>query len=141
MVEASGFGSMPVSTLTSETVATIEEAATLYEVADAMAAAGVGSLLVGDRHAPTAIVTERDLVTELAARHDPGATTAGAVAHHPLVWCEADATVAEVAEMMMERYLRHVLVRGDGGGLLGVVSARDLLGVYAAGDWQDDGEG
>lgn len=128
---------MPVSTLTSETVATIEEGATLYEVADAMARAGVGSLLIGTRDAPTAIVTERDLVTALAERHDPEATTAGDVAHHPLVWCDSDATVAEVAEMMMERYLRHVMVRED-GRLLGVVSARDLLGAYAAGDFQEE---
>jgi CBS domain-containing protein len=139
MVEASGFGSMAVSTLTSESVATIGEAATLYEVADAMAEAGVGSLLIGERDAPTAIVTERDLVTALAERRDPEATTAADVAHHALVWCDGEATVAEVAEMMMEHYLRHVLVR-EGDRLLGVVSARDLLGVYAAGDWQDGEE-
>jgi CBS domain-containing protein len=49
------------------------------------------------------------------------------------VWCDATATVTEVAELMMERYVRHVLVEDD-GRLVGIVSARDLLGVYAAGD-------
>jgi CBS domain-containing protein len=34
---------------------------------------------------------------------------------------------------MMEQYVRHVLVE-DSGRLIGIVSARDLLGVYAAAD-------
>ena len=59
--------------------------------------------------------------------------TAGDVAHRSLVWCDADAMVADVAELMMERYVRHVLVE-DQGRLVGVVSARDLLGDYAAED-------
>jgi len=37
-----------------------------------------------------------------------------------------------VANEMMDRYVRHVLVEED-GRLVGVVSARDLLGVYATG--------
>jgi len=38
--------------------------------------------------------------------------------------------VAEVATEMMDRYVRHVLIE-DGGRFVGIVSARDLLGVYA----------
>jgi CBS domain-containing protein len=38
--------------------------------------------------------------------------------------------VGEVAARMMESYVRHVLVRHR-GRLVGVVSARDLLGAYA----------
>jgi CBS domain-containing protein len=48
-----------------------------------------------------------------------------------LVWCDAEATVEEVAVQMMEHYIRHVLVERD-GALVGIVSARDLLGVYSA---------
>ncbi len=32
---------------------------------------------------------------------------------------------------MMESYVRHVLL-ADGGRVVGIVSARDLLGAYAA---------
>jgi CBS domain-containing protein len=49
------------------------------------------------------------------------------------VWWDAEATVPEVAAEMMTAYVRHVLVEAD-GRLVGVVSARDLLGVYASGD-------
>jgi CBS domain-containing protein len=107
--------------------------ATLHEVADAMAAAGVGALVVGDLDQPSGIVTERDLAGALAARLDPATTRAGDIAHTSLVWCDAEATVAEVATEMMTAYVRHVLVEED-GRLVGVVSARDLLGAYASDD-------
>jgi CBS domain-containing protein len=54
-----------------------------------------------------------------------------------LVWCDAEAKVAEVAARMMDCYVRHALVE-DGGRLVGVVSARDLLGVYASADMRSE---
>ena len=41
--------------------------------------------------------------------------------------------MAAVAVQMMDQYVRHILVEDD-GRLAGIVSARDLLGVYAIGD-------
>ena len=133
MTEPTIPSSLPVSALIGDRVARVGPGATLYEVAEAMAAAGVGALLVGDLDRPSGIVTERDLAGALAARRDPATTTAGDIAHTSLVWCDAEATVAELAAEMMTAYVRHVLVEED-GRLVGVVSARDLLGVYASGD-------
>jgi CBS domain-containing protein len=76
-------------------------------------------------------VSERDVVAALAKGRDPSTTTARDIAQVDLVWCDVTATVAEVAVEMMERYVRHVLVEAD-GRLVGIVSARDVLGVYAA---------
>ena len=137
MVSAAQFGSMPVSVLTGEQIVRVGGSATLYEAAEVMAGAGVGALVVGDGDPPAGIVTERDLVGALAARRDPGATRAEDIAHTSLVWCDAESTVSEVAELMMERYLRHVLVE-DTGRLVGIVSARDLLGAYASADLDDE---
>jgi len=64
-------------------------------------------------------------------------TRAVDVAHTNLIWCDLEATVAEVASEMMERYVRHVLVEED-GELIGIVSARDLLGVHASDDIETD---
>jgi CBS domain-containing protein len=123
----------PVSTLIAAPVAKVPPDATLVEVADAMTAASVGALLVSDGDGAAGIVSERDIVGALAERRDPATTRARDVASTTLVWCDAEATVAEVAEEMMECYVRHVLVE-DGGRLVGIVSARDLLGAYASAD-------
>ena len=133
-------GSLPVSVLSGDSVARVAAGATLLEVADALAAGGISALVVGDGDDPVGIVTERDVVGALGERRDPAAATAADVAHTTLVWCDADATVAEVAELMMERYVRHVLIE-DQGRLVGIVSARDLLGAYASADLGPEDEG
>jgi len=130
--ESESPGSMPIVTFAAEEVAAIDPGATLLEVADALAAGDVGALVVGAGR-PIGIVSERDLVAALAQRKPPETTTASEVASTDLVWCDVTATVAEVAEEMCERYVRHVLVE-DRGRLVGIVSARDLLGVYASAD-------
>ena len=122
---------MPVIAVAAEEIARVRADATLFELADALVAADVGALAVGDGDDLLAVVSERDVVRALADRRDPSTTKAIDVAHRSVVWCAVDSTVAEVAEEMMEHYVRHVFVE-DGGRLVGIVSARDLLGVYAA---------
>jgi CBS domain-containing protein len=130
-------GALPVSTFAADAVARIDADADLWQIAEALVEADVGALAVGDGDDVQGIVSERDIVRALASRRDPSTTRAVDIAHTRLVWCEASATVAEVAEEMMERYVRHVLVEDD-GRVVGIVSARDLLGVYAAADITDD---
>jgi CBS domain-containing protein len=127
-------GSTSVSTLIGAPVVGVAPDASLHEVADAMVAAGVGALIVthGNGDGPAGIVSERDIVRALAARRDPGTTQARDIANTTLVWCDAQASVTDVAGRMMECYIRHVLVE-DGGDLVGIVSARDLLGDYVSG--------
>jgi CBS domain-containing protein len=126
-------GLTSVSILIAAPVAKVALDATILEVADAMTAASVGALVVSDGDGAAGIVSERDIVGALAKRRDPATTRARDVASTTLVWCDAEATVAEVAEEMMECYVRHVLVEDD-GRLVGIVSARDLLGAYASAD-------
>jgi CBS domain-containing protein len=128
-------GALPVSSLIAGEVRRTTPDATLYEVAARLTEEGIGALVVDDggdgEDEAIAVVTERDLIRALADLADPAEVKVHQVASSDLVWCDAEATVAEVAELMAERYLRHVLVEQD-GDLLGIVSARDLLGVYAA---------
>ena len=124
-------GSMPVSALAADVVARVRPDADLWELADALVDADVGALAVGDGDDVLGVVSERDLVRALAGRRDPSAVKAIDIAHTHVVWCDAASTVAEVAEEMMERYVRHVLVEDD-GRVVGIVSSRDLLGAYAA---------
>jgi len=129
-------GALPVTTFAADTVVRVAADADLWEIAATLDDAGVGALVVGSVDDVCGVVSERDVVRALAARRDPATTTAMDIAHAQLVWCDAESTVAEVAEEMMEHYVRHVLVE-DGGRLVGVVSARDLLGAYVATDSVD----
>jgi CBS domain-containing protein len=131
MTERIEVGLLPVSILATDTVARIAPDASLADVARAMTDADVGLLVVGRGDDALGVVSERDIVRAVAAGADPDATSAMDLAHTDLAWCDPTATVAEVATEMMERYVRHVLVE-DGGRLVGIVSARDLLGAYAA---------
>ena len=104
--------------------------ATVADVAMAMAAIDVGAVVVGDDERPTALVSERDVVRVVAAGKNPATVPAAEVASTNLVWCDTEASVDQVATRMMDRYF-DILVQRD-GVLVGIVSARDLLGVYSS---------
>jgi CBS domain-containing protein len=134
-------GSLPVRALSADSVLRVDAGSDLWTVAAALAAADVGLLVIGQGSDVEGVVSERDVVRALAAHRGVGETTAADIANRDLVWCDAQADVADVAEEMMERYVRHVLVEED-GQLVGIVSARDLLGAYASGEFADpDDEG
>jgi len=77
------------------------------------------------------IVSERDLVLAIAAGKDLDSTTAADLDSRRVVTCTPETTVHAAAVLMMENYMRHLLV-DDHTGMVGMVSARDLLGAYAA---------
>jgi CBS domain-containing protein len=117
--------------VTGDPVVRVAAEATVADVAKTLVASEVGAVVVGDEELPAALVSERDVVRVVAAGKDPAHVPALDIASTKLVWCDADSTVEEVAAEMMEHYIRHVLVERD-GALVGIVSARDLLGVYSA---------
>jgi CBS domain-containing protein len=129
MTAISAPGSSPVSVFVGDPVVRVAADATLRDVAEALTQGNIGAVVLGDDARPAALVSERDVVHAVAVGRDP-ATPAHDVASTELVWCDADSTVEDVAGEMMDRYIRHVLVEED-GVLVGIVSARDLLGAYS----------
>lgn len=132
----SNVGASPVSAFASEIVTDVAPDADLWEIAAALVDGDVGALAVRNGDDVHGIVSERDVVQALASRREPADTSALDLAHTRLVWCDANSTVAEVAEEMMEHYIRHVLVEND-GEVVGIVSMRDLLGAYAAAEFDE----
>ena len=126
---------MPISTLVSDRVVWVAPDASLVEVARTLVNEEVGAAVVRNEvtSEPAGIVSERDLVRAIAAGRKPSETRSADIAHVEIAWADSTATVAEVAEEMMDQYVRHVLIE-DEGRLTGVVSVRDLLGAYAAVD-------
>ncbi|OBB91449.1 CBS domain-containing protein [Mycobacterium sp. 852002-30065_SCH5024008] len=129
MTEISTPGSIPISTITGDPVARVPADATIADAARAMVTCDVGAVVIGDEARPGALVSERDIVRAVAAGRNLATAPVSDVASTKLVWCDAEASVDQVAARMMDRYIRHVLVERD-GALVGIVSARDLLGVY-----------
>ena len=120
-----------MATFAADVLARVPEDADLWQIAGTLVDAEVGALAVGSGDDVRGIVSERDVVRALAERRDPATTKAIDIGHTDLVSCDATATVADVSQQMMESYVRHVLL-ADGGRVVGIVSARDLLGAYAA---------
>ncbi len=123
-------GSILIDTVVGAAVVRVAADATVADVARAITDHQVGAVVVGESARPAALVSERDVVRVVAGGRDPESVPALEVAATNLAWCAADATVDEVAIRMMDRYIRHILIDRD-GSLVGIVSARDLLGVYS----------
>ena len=104
--------------------------ATMRQMALRLAAEGVGALVVVEGDHVHGIVSESDLMLAIAAGQDLDATTAADLDNRDVVTCTPATTVHDAAVLMMEHYVRHLLVR-DHTGPVGMISARDLLGAYA----------
>ncbi len=124
-------GSITVSDLIGAAVVRIAADATVTGAAQAIIKAGVGAVIVGEDERPAALLSERDVALVVAAGRNPSAVPAAEVASTDLVWCESGDSVDAVAMRMTDRHIRHILVEED-GQLVGIISARDLLGVYAS---------
>jgi len=109
-------------------VAIVESVATLSEVAEALAADEVGALCVVENGALAGIVSERDVVTHLAAGADPEHLTVGDVMSTGLVTVGPEESALAAARLMLEGQVRHLPVL-DAGLIAGIVSMRDLFEV------------
>ena len=105
--------------------------ATLSAVSRALVDDEIGVVVIGSPDNAVGVLSERDVVRAVAEARDPVTTRGADVASSKIVWCDRSATVREAAGLMMEHYVRHVLLEED-GRLVGIVSARDLLGAYTA---------
>jgi CBS domain-containing protein len=125
-----GRGSDQVRMFVSDTLIRVGHDATVRELAQRMAAEGVGALVVTEGDQVHGIVSERDVVVAIAAGKNLDSTTAADIDSRRVLTCTPDTSVQAAAVLMMEHYVRHLLVNDDTGPI-GIVSARDLLGAYA----------
>lgn len=116
----------PVRSIATHGLVTGRRADTLRGLAQGMIDNGVSALVIEERSGELAIVTERDIVAALSDGADPDTEWAVDVMTRDIIHVEPDASIADVAELMLRANIRHVLVRGD-GDTPGVVSVRDLL--------------
>ncbi|HEX9122625.1 MAG TPA: putative nucleotidyltransferase substrate binding domain-containing protein [Actinomycetota bacterium] len=119
----------PVGSLIRRPPITCDPGTTVADAARLMARERISCLLV-----PTpegwGILTDRDLRSKVVAeRRDPSATRVEEVMSHPAVTVPPDAVAGEVLLQMLDGGFHHFPVRAEGGGLLGVITDTDLMGL------------
>lgn len=85
----------------------------------------ISSVVIIDGGAPAGIVTERDLVNLVAEGQDPQTTQVSSRMTTDLDTVTSRTDVAEAAQHMARRRIRHLPVVDD-GSLVGIISIRDL---------------
>ncbi len=121
---------MEVRTLAKHEVVSAAPHDSLIDAASRMQFNEVGSLAVMDGDALIGIITERDVVRAVADGVDPATTAVvGYMTPEPVTIPEW-ADVTEAAATMLRVGARHLPVV-DGGRVIGMVSARDLLELEA----------
>jgi CBS domain-containing protein len=121
----------PLRTLVRKAPVACDPRCAVAEAAARMRAESVGSIVVVDeRGRPTGILTERDMVA-IVADGAAARPIAEVMTRDPLA-LPGHAPAYEAALAMVERGIRHVLVR-EGETLVGVVSERDLFALQRLG--------
>ena len=115
------------------TQATVTESAadSLRSAAERMWREQTGSLLITDDGQLTGIITERDVLRAVALGADPDRSSVDEVMTAQPFTVPPEMPLQEAAREMAVRWIRHLPVVAD-GRLLGVVSMRDVTGVFAA---------
>ena len=109
---------------------TVAPDAPLDQVARIIRAHNVSALVVGNPGDPVAIVTERDLTQALADGRPPGEPVTTIASADPLTVAH-DALIIEVATLMLNHSLRHLVVSRH-HRVLGIVSIRDVLAALVS---------
>ncbi len=99
---------------------------------------GISSVLVEpDQGGHWGIMTQRDIVKKIIhANKSPAMTKVGDVASRPLITVNADATLSEVANMLMQHNVRRMVVADNNGTPEGIVSDNGLFRTVEEFGWE-----
>jgi CBS domain-containing protein len=115
------------------TQATVTESAqdSLRAAAELMWRQQTGSLIITEGGHLLGIITERDLLRAVALGADPDKTSVDDAMTAEVFTVTPDMPLQDAAREMAARWIRHLPVV-EHGKLLGVVSMRDVTGIFAA---------
>ncbi len=90
-----------------------------------------GSLLVMDGDELRGIITERDVMKAVADGRDASGSSVSELMTTDVATVSPSTSLHDAARQMAARWIRHLPVV-DGGEVVGMISQRDLCGVFAA---------
>ena len=107
-------------------VVTIEANKTVIEAAELMSIKGLGCLIVVIKSFPVGIITERDIVRRIVAKHSSVDTKVTEVMTKKLITVEPDTSLKEAARVMSTNKIRRLPILKD-NKLVGIVVASDFV--------------
>ena len=111
-------------------IVTADEKTLVDQVAIIMAKKRIGSVIITRNEKPIGIFTERDLLTKFLAKGKSLIVEVGETCSSPLICAPIGISVNEAATIMGSKHIRRLpIVKND--KLVGILSARDLVEVYA----------
>ena len=117
----------PVGSLAGRPPVFVDADATLRAVARTLWSESIGALVVGNARHPLGVISERDVVTELAQGADPDSRTARDAMTSYLVSARREDPISDAAAQMLDDVIRHMPVVDEDGRVVGMVSVRDLI--------------
>jgi CBS domain-containing protein len=115
----------------SEVILTVGPGHTLREAAAAMCDRRVGAAVVVDPDAPgPGVITERDILRSVARGEDPDQQRVAGHLTAKLTFAAPHWSLEQAAAAMVRGGFRHLVVV-DGPDLVGVLSMRDIVRVWA----------
>lgn len=125
---------MNIGDICNRSVITVTKDTSILEAVQEMRKHHVGDVIVTERtdgsEKPLGIVTDRDIVIELLAENvELGSVTIGDVMSLTLVTAPHDADIFETLRFMGIKGVRRVPVLDGDGGLYGVLSVDDIMGI------------
>ena len=112
-------------------VSTTTPEASVSAAAAGMVKAHVGSAVVMQGSFLAGILTERDLLRAVALGADPATATVDEAMTTEVFTVPPDMPLVDAAREMATRWIRHLPVE-ENGRLVGMVSMRDVTGIFAA---------
>lgn len=111
----------------SSKIITMESDASIMEIAKIMSKNRVSSIIITKDQSPIGIVTERDIVTKIVAQNKkPSEVKTVDITTSPLVMVSPLAPTDEVAEKMVDKKIRRVVVM-DSNQPLGIITVTDFV--------------
>ncbi|MDA8093049.1 MAG: CBS domain-containing protein [Betaproteobacteria bacterium] len=128
---------MPIGEVCTREVVIVEKSASIQDAAHLMRQYHVGDLVVvapdaEERRVPVGILTDRDIIVELIAEGvDPAKVVVGDVMSTDLLLVREHDGIWETLQYMRTKGVRRAPVVDAGGGLVGIISADDMLELLA----------
>ena len=108
-------------------VATAKPGDQLVNAARTMLERKIGCVVVVEGEKVVGIVTESDLIRCAASGFDPNQKLVRDVMNSPPVTCTPEAPVEEAYAHMRKNNIRHLPIVNEDGGLVGIVTMKDLI--------------